>query len=79
MLIEDFIHENYDFVYGLKMVAAQREEVMEGRYKLFDSENPRAHKEQLKSLDTINELVINTVVGNMQKCRNYLNDNYGTL
>lgn len=30
MLIEDFLYDNYDLVYGLKMIAAQREGVEEG-------------------------------------------------
>lgn len=79
MLIEDFLYDNYDLVYGLKMIAAQRKEVEEGNYSLFDHENPRAHKEQLNSLDSLNKLVVNTILKNMQKCRNYLNNNYGKL
>lgn len=79
MLIENFLYDNYDLVYGLKMLAAQKEEVLEGNYSLFDSENPRAHQEQLNSLSALNKLVINTILADMQKCRNYLNDNYGTL
>lgn len=79
MLIENFLFDNYDLVYGLKMIAAQREGVEEGDYKLLDSENPRAYKEQMRSLDSLNNLVINTVLVNMQKCHKYLNDNYSTL
>lgn len=79
MLIEDFLYDNYDLVYGLKMIAAQREEVEEGSYSLFDGENPRAHREQLSSLHALNKLVVNTVLADMQKCRNYLNNNYGKL
>ncbi len=79
MLIENFLYDNYDLVYGLKMIAAQREDVLEGNYSLFDSENPNAHKEQLNSLDTLNKLVVNTVLADMKKCRNYLINNYGQL
>lgn len=79
MLIEDFLYDNYDFVYDLKMIAAQREEVLEGSYSLFDSENPHAYNDQLESLNAINKLVVNKVLCNMQKCRNYLNDNYSRL
>lgn len=79
MLIENFLYDNYDLVYGLKMIAAQREDVLEGNYSLFDSENPDAQKEQLNSLDTLNKLVVNTVLADMKKCRNYLINNYGQL
>ena len=79
MLIEDFLYDNYDLIYGLKMIAAQREEVLEGNYSLLDSENPDAQKEQLNSLDAINKLVINEVLAQMKKCRNYRVNNYGEL
>jgi len=79
MLIENFLYDNYALVYALKMIAEQREEVLEGNYSLFDSENPNAHREQLESLNSVNKLVVNTVLGNMQTCRNYLNNNYAKL
>lgn len=79
MLIENFLYDNYALVYALKMIAEQREEVLEGHYSLFDSANPNAHSDQLESLNSVNKLVVNTVLCNMQACRNYLNDNYGKL
>ncbi len=56
MLIEDFIYDNYDLIYGLKMISAQKASVIEGNYSLFDTDNPKAHK------DTRDELAISLLV-----------------
>lgn len=77
MYAEKFFIENYDLVYALKMIDAQREQVLQGDYDLFDSENKFAHYDQLNSLQAMNILVIDKVLNNIRKYQNYLDNENG--
>lgn len=76
METEEFLVKNYDLVYALKMIDAQREEVLQGDYAFFDSENKFAHHDQLNSLQAISILVIDTIINNIREYQKYL-DNKG--
>lgn len=75
MIIEDFLLDNYDLVYGLKMIAEKMEDTFLDRNDF----SKRELELDMNALFCMHFLITNTLLERMKECQEMIDDEYAKL